>query len=137
MNPGAVAAGTIAVAAAAEQQRRRDEEEEMSGYSPEELADGWEFKILRSNTGAFKNSEKLRATLDAEARAGWSLVEKFDNGRIRLKRPASARARDHLLDFDPYRTDLGPTEMTFILWILLGTVVGTIAVIALLVAILG
>jgi hypothetical protein len=38
------------------------------------------------------------------------LLEKFDNGRIRLKRPASARASDPGLGFDPYRSRVGMSE---------------------------
>ena len=34
--------------AAAAQRRREEEEEEMTGYSAEDLAEGWEFKIVRS-----------------------------------------------------------------------------------------
>ena len=82
----------------------------MSGYTPEELAQGWEFKFLRSATGAFKHADFLRQALAEEARAGWTLVEKFDNSRIRLKRPATARAGDAGLGFDPYRTHIGISE---------------------------
>jgi hypothetical protein len=38
------------------------------------------------------------------------LVEKFDNSRIRLKRPAKARELDGKLDFDPYRTHAGASQ---------------------------
>lgn len=82
----------------------------MSGYTSTDLADGWEFKILRSASGAFKKPEVLRQVLSEESRAGWILVEKFDSGRIRLKRPASARAGDAALGFDAYRTTVGIGE---------------------------
>jgi hypothetical protein len=52
----------------------------------------------------------MRAVLEEEARAGWVLVEKFDDSRLRLKRPQSARAADDSLDFDPYRTQLGMSD---------------------------
>ena len=42
--------------------------------------------------------------LQEEAAGGWTLMEKFDNKRLRLKRPVSARDRDSSLDFNPYRT---------------------------------
>ena len=102
------ATGGAAAAAAAEQLRRR-EEEEMTSYSPKELAEDWEFKIVRSNTAAFRNPAKLRAVLDQERRGGWVLVEKFDNARIRLKRPAAAKAveQDFADGYDPYRTEVG------------------------------
>jgi hypothetical protein len=85
----------------------RQEEELMTPYGPKDLAEGWEFKILRSATGGFRNPEWLRSVLAEEQRAGWVLLEKFDDTRIRLKRPASARANDTTLDFDPLRTWIG------------------------------
>ena len=64
--------------AAAARARQREEEEVMTGYSNDELAEKWEFKIIRSGTGAFRHPEKLRKALDQEAQAGWELAEKFD-----------------------------------------------------------
>ena len=107
-----------AAAAAAEMQRQ--EEEEMTSYSPKELAEDWEFKILRSNFGTFRNPEKLRAVLDEESRGGWMLVEKFDDCRIRLKRPAGFKViqGDFEHRYDPYRTTFGMSQgalvMTFL-----------------------
>jgi hypothetical protein len=109
MSAGAAGAGA---AAAAERERQmREEEEELTPYSPTDLAQDWEFKIVRSCTGGFRKPEFLQRVLDDEARAGWVLVEKFDNTRIRLKRTALARERDGKLDFDPYRTDAGPSQV--------------------------
>src|SRR5262245_49144066 len=91
--------------------RRRDEEEEiMTAYSPPDLAENWEFKILRYASGAFKDPAVLHRCLAEEEQAGWVLVEKFDSGRIRLKRPASARRNDAALPFDAYRTSVGMSE---------------------------
>src|SRR5437762_4775739 len=87
----------------------------MTPYHPQDLTGDWEFKILRSMTGAFGRPEKLKAILEEEAKAGWILIEKFDNGRIRLKRPASARGGDAALGFDPYRTYAGISEGKFTL----------------------
>lgn len=106
MNGGAAAAA----AAAAQRRREQREEEEMTGYTPEELASGFEFKILRSATSAFKRPEFLRQVLDEEKDAGWTLVEKFDNSRIRLKRSASKRSDDSSARFDPYRSHVGISE---------------------------
>ncbi len=92
MSAGA-AGGAAAAAAAAKRRREQEEEEELTSYQESDLNDDWEFKIVRSMTSAFKNPDKLRQALAEEAQAGWVLVEKFDNGRLRLKRPASARAR--------------------------------------------
>jgi hypothetical protein len=126
------AAGASAAAAAAARERMRQEEEEMTGYSLEDLSAGWEFKILRSNTNTFKNPEKLKAVLSEEAKAGWVLLEKFDNSRIRLKRPVSARAGDHALGLDPYRTRVGMSDLALGL-IIAGSIFAGIAVISLIV----
>jgi hypothetical protein len=105
VSAGATAGATAAAAAAAA--RRRQEEEELTPYTPDDLAGGWQFKILGSPFGRFKNPDYLRAALEEEAQAGWTLVEKFDDTRIRLKRPASYAAMDGKLDFDPYRSTVG------------------------------
>jgi hypothetical protein len=128
MSSGA-AAGAAAAAAA---QQLREEEEEMTRYSDAELQDGWEFKIVRSNTAAFKKTDVLRKVRDEEAQAGWVLLEKFDNSRLRFKRPLSARANDStLIGYDPYRTHYGMAPLTFALIIVGGALLGTAAVIGL------
>ena len=85
---------------------REQEEEAMTAYGPGDLAGNWEFKILRSVTAGFRNPERLRAILEEERRGGWVLVEKFDDARVRLKRPAGAKAvaGDFADGYDPYRT---------------------------------
>ena len=107
MSAGAVGAAGAAAAAAVELQRQ--EEEEMTPYNARDLDEGWEFKILRSNFATFRNPEKLRAVLEQEKHGGWTLVEKFDDQRIRLKRPAGAKqAQGEFADgYDPYRTTVG------------------------------
>jgi hypothetical protein len=107
-----MSAGAAASAAAAAEQQRliQQEEEEMTPYSADDLVHNWEFKIVRSAMGRFRSPAYLQKVLDNEARAGWVLVEKFDNSRIRLKRPEAARQRDIKLDFDPYRIDVGATQ---------------------------
>ena len=119
------AGGAGAAAAAAKRRRERAEEETMTSYGGKDL-EGWEFKFLRSPTGAFKNPESFSRALQEEARAGWELVEKFDNGRVRLKRPVSARAGDAGLGFDAYRTNYGLSEGKFVA-LILGCVFGGIA----------
>ena len=101
-----------AAAAAAAARRRQEEEESMTGYSSEDLAGNWEFKILRAVTRQFQSPDTLRQVLAEEAQAGWILVEKFDDKRLRLKRPMSAREHDHELSIDPYRTTYGMNEAT-------------------------
>lgn len=114
-----------AAAAAAEAERRRQEEEEMTKYTDADLQGDWEFKIVRSNLASFKNPEVLQQVCAEEARAGWTLVEKFDNQRLRFKRPISARAGDAGLEIDPYRTQYGTSA---------GVIVAVIVACALLVA---
>ena len=94
----------------------------MTPYSDKDLADDWEFKFLRSATGAFRKPEFMQESLDEEAQAGWQFVEKFDNSRIRLKRPAYAKKNDRNLEFDPYRTQVGVTEGRMTVVVLFGVV---------------
>jgi hypothetical protein len=133
---GAAAGG--AAAAAAQRRREEEEEEHMTNYAPEDLNEDWEFKIVRSSFNKFRNSEQLKQMLKEESQAGWSLVEKFDNGRVRLKRPASASRNDHLLprEVDPYRTTYGGGEAALVL-LILGVTGAALFAIILLAAILG
>lgn len=101
----------------------------MTGYTPQELAEGWEFKIVRTSTGAFKRPAFLKQVLDEEGKAGWMLVEKFDNGRIRLKRPASARAGDAALGGDQYRSHVGISDVALALTIM-GSIFGALGLVA-------
>ena len=112
-------AAAAAGAAAAIRQRKQQEEEHMTPYTPDDLAQGWEFKILRSATGMFKYPHVLQQVIQEEGRAGWVLLEKFDNQRLRFKRPGSARAGDAALrdsggaaggGYDAYRTTYGISE---------------------------
>jgi hypothetical protein len=113
-----MAAAAGAAAAAAE--RARQEEEEMTPYSKDDLDGGWEFKFLRSATAKFRDPVFLRATLDEESRAGWTVLEKFDDTRIRLKRPTTRRASDANAPFDPYRTWVGTKPGALAALIILG-----------------
>lgn len=106
MTHGTAAAG----AAAAAERLRREEEEQMASYTEQDLRDGWEFKIVRAVTPAFRKPEALRRVCEEEAKAGWTLVEKFDDTRLRFKRPASARMRDNISGIDPYRTWYGASQ---------------------------
>ena len=94
------------VAAAAAAVRARQEEEEMTKYNTDEL-DGWEFKIVRSATRKFKHRDFVRELCQEEAKAGWQMLEKFDDNRIRFKRRVEKRDQDHYLQSDPYRTNVG------------------------------
>jgi hypothetical protein len=108
-----MSAAAGASAAAAIRRRMEQEEEEMTPYQAQDLSGDWELKILRSVTGTFGKARKLKEILDHEAQAGWTLFEKLDDRRIRLKRPVSARSGDGALGFDPYRTYVGMSEAKF------------------------
>ena len=124
--------------AANETKKKKQEEEEMTPYNDKELAEDYEFKILRSAGGAFKKYENVEQAIAEEAIAGWVLVEKFDNERLRFKRPASARRKDAMLPpgIDPYRTTYGIGEGVQVL-IILGVLAFFIGLTVLLIAILG
>ena len=105
----AYSGGWVAAAAAEKEKRRKAliaEEETMTGYTQGELEDEWEFKIVRSESGAFRRPEVLKGLIEEEAQAGWVLLEKLDDSRVRFKRPQRARKRDIYLPegVDPYRT---------------------------------
>lgn len=99
----------------------------MTPYTNEELAHGFEFKILRAHTNAFRKPEVLRKALEEEARAGWTLVEKFDDQRLRLKRPASAKQNDPQRGVDPYRSVYG-IALGALLAIILGSMALVLAI---------
>jgi hypothetical protein len=97
---------TGAITAAAARKRLQEEEEQMTAYNKDDL-DGWEFKIVRSDTGRFRNSRFIQEICQQEARAGWEMLEKFDNSRVRFKRRIERRGTDSHLEIDPYRTSVG------------------------------
>jgi hypothetical protein len=96
-----------------QQNKQNDEIEEeenltrYESYAPNEQQKGWEFKILRTSTGGFRNRKLLKQVCIEEARSGWILLEKLDDRRLRFRRPLVARERDHLSKLDPYRTYYG------------------------------
>src|SRR5215213_4149681 len=103
-------AGAAAAVAAARLRALQEEEERLTDYSPDDLAKGWEFKIVRANTAAFRKSEVMQQACDEEARSGWELVEKFDDTRLRFKRPTAARNIPSPAGIDPYRTTYGISQ---------------------------
>ncbi|MGD8455474.1 MAG: hypothetical protein PVF83_03740 [Anaerolineales bacterium] len=108
--------GGIAAAHAARQARIRQEqeEEEMTKYTGEDLEQNWEFKIVRAYYPAFRKADVFQSLLAEEALAGWELVEKLDDRRIRFKRRREARRKDATLPpgIDPYRTQYGRNTNT-------------------------
>ncbi len=88
-------------AAEKEKARRREEEELMTGYNPGDLQGHWQFKIVK---GTFKNQAQIDAVVHEQAEYGWVLVEIFDHGRIRFKRPAAEADKDSYREGNPYGT---------------------------------
>jgi hypothetical protein len=119
--------GAVAAAAAKRRRMMLAEEEDMARYTQEDLSNDWEFKIVRSESGAFRKPEVLRKLIEEEARAGWVMLEKLDDRRVRFKRPRSARTRDVLLPpgVDPYRTRYGAPTAQYA--VLAGIVIGLVA----------
>ena len=130
MNPGASPAifiyPVILAAVLAVKRRQQMEEEQMSEYSETNSQEDWEYKILRANTAAFRKPQVLHNVCAEEKQGGWMLVEKFDDLRLRFRRPVSARKNDHMLGYDPYRTQYGMGQGSLVAMILL-TVFGSIA----------
>jgi len=95
--------------------RRREEveEENLTRYESNTSSDqpkGWEFKILRTSSGGFRGRKILNKVCAEESQAGWILLEKLDDHRLRFRRPITARARDNNCKIDPYRTRYGIAE---------------------------
>lgn len=109
MSVGGAAGAAAAVAAARKKRRIQEEEERLTSYNKEDL-EGWEFKIVRANTRKFRTTEAVRQLCAEEAKAGWEMIEKFDDYRIRFKRPVSRRNQDSHAEIDPYRTLIGISE---------------------------
>jgi hypothetical protein len=127
-------AASAAAVAAAIRAQQHEEEEHLTHYSAQELADGWEFKILRANTAAFRDPAVMKQVCDEEAQSGWVLVEKFDNSRLRFKRPASAKNMVSSAGVDPYRTNFGISSgalATIVLFCVFGGI-GLIVLVAML-----
>lgn len=70
-----------------------------------------EYKILQATTPHFASASNLQRVLSEEAQAGWTLVEKYDNYKIRLQRDISHRANDVDRQIDPYRVQVGPSNI--------------------------
>ena len=66
-----------------------------------------EFKTIQAQTPLFAETAKMHELLEVEARAGWRLLEKENNYRIKLQRDISHRENDANLNIDAYRTSVG------------------------------
>ena len=92
-----------------QQQQDNQEEVEMTNYTKEDLDSNWEFKIVRSESGSFRRPETFQQLIQEEEIAGWEMMEKLDNRRVRFKRRKDLRSRDATLPpgIDPYRSYFG------------------------------
>ena len=106
-------AGGDAAFAGMEHLQAQHEEEAMTPYSTRDLDGDREFKIVRSITGQFRKPEAFRRLIEEEKRGGWTFVEKFDDIRVRFKRPAHAKlpAADFEDGYEPYRTTYPDREL--------------------------
>lgn len=120
-----MSAGAAGAAAA---RRRQEHEEEEAALMNTDPSGNFEYKIVRSITKAFKNPTFFQQTLQEEAQAGWQLVEKLDDGRVRLRRTIEWRTKDGQLNQDPYRTQIGMGEMKMV-FVILGSIFGTLLLI--------
>ena len=115
-------AAHVAAQAAMEAKRKKEEEEEqLTTYRKEDLEQGWEYKILRSALSEFGKPEVFARAVETERLGGWELVEKFDDERVRFRRPIAARSKDAMLPagYDPYRTRHGISEGMLALWVII------------------
>lgn len=85
-----------------------------------------EYKTIQAQTAVFANTDKMHKVLAEEARAGWRLLAKEDNHKIKLQRDIANRENDKNLDFDAYRTTIGVSSMvTYV-----GTIIITLAIVS-------
>lgn len=70
---------------------------------------GWEFKIVRASRDLFGDPVVFQKLCNEEAIAGWILLEKLDDRRVRFKRLIALRdlIDGEKLSHDPYRTYYG------------------------------
>lgn len=79
---------------------------------------GWEFKIVRASSDLFRNPAMFHRLCQEEAEAGWILLEKLDDRRVRFKRPIAMRemVQSNLPRIDPYRCQYG-AESNLLAWL--------------------
>ena len=81
-------------------------------YFTEPKITEWEYKIVRAYSDLFRNPTNFIRLCEEESQAGWILLEKLDDRRVRFKR--SVEMRDQIdvdqLSFDPYRCHYGSSN---------------------------
>ncbi len=109
-------------------------EHHSNGFGKEqELKDprlvGWEFKIVRAKRDLFQDPEVFQLLCKEEGEAGWILLEKLDDRRVRFKRPIALREiiKPDFLNRDPYRCAYGsswqPSRWLSVIALLIAVVV--------------
>jgi hypothetical protein len=85
---------------------------EQPMYFTEPPTPEWEYKIVRAHYDFFRNPQNFMRLCEEESQAGWILLEKLDDRRVRFKR--NLEMRDNIdvnqLSFDPYRCHYGPSN---------------------------
>ncbi|MGC9524543.1 MAG: hypothetical protein ACP5D7_03290 [Limnospira sp.] len=121
----AVLAGSWICATQAEVEREQEEEEDIltrydsenpqtttarssqpNGHSPS--IPEWEYKIVRAQRDLFRNPKIFEKLCKEEAIAGWVMVEKLDDRRVRFRRPTDSQLPSETPPpIDPYRCSYG------------------------------
>ncbi len=103
----------------------------MTTYQQQDLAPATGVQDPALAHGRVPAARDAARSAGREARAGWVLVEKFDNGAAWLpEAPGVGAQRDAALGFDPYRTYFGLSDGQFVA-LLLGLIFGGLALIGL------
>jgi hypothetical protein len=90
-----------------------DSQRSRSGKPPKDpRLVGWEFKIVRAQRNVFHDPLVFQQMCEEEANAGWILLEKLDDRRVRFKRPIALReiVKADLMPVDPYRSHYGSSS---------------------------
>lgn len=85
------------------------ETKEKPMYFADASSTEWEYKIVRAHYDLFRNAQEFIKLCEEEAQAGWILLEKLDDRRVRFKRSVAMREKVDVtqLAFDPYRCYYG------------------------------
>jgi hypothetical protein len=78
-------------------------------YFTEPKITEWEYKIVRAHSDLFRNPTNFMRLCEEESQAGWILLEKLDDRRVRFKRSVEIKDKIDVeqLSFDPYRCHYG------------------------------
>jgi hypothetical protein len=108
----------IGLAGMSQRNGRVDSQSRPEQASTDPQMVGWEFKIVRASRDLFRNPVILQQLCKEEAIAGWILLEKLDDRRVRFKRLIALRnvLNPENLPHDPYRSHYG-SSFTPLTWI--------------------